>query len=473
MPRAGRRPGGGATAGLGARDSTRAHVAAHARRFVGELAELLRYPSVSSSPAGHPAMQACARWLASHLGRLGAADARVVSTAGHPAIVGRIGRDPALRTVLIYGHYDVQPVEPLSAWQTAPFAPVVRAGYLYGRGASDDKGPLFAHLKAIEVLRALRGALPVNVVFLIDGEEEIGSPHLPALIARLSRYLAADVAVLSDNAVLAPDRPSLTYALRGDLYLELEVAAPVGDLHSGKFGGAAPNALRVMVSALSRLHHADGTVAVPGFERDVEQISARERRYMREVGPSDGALRRETGSLSPVGGGRYSAYERTTIRPALEVAGVTGGYAGPGVKGVIPSRAAAKLDVRLVPHQRPERVHRQIFEHLRRFVPPGLRLRTRERMRATPVIIPRHHPAARAAARAYRRGFGAEPVFVRSGGSIPIVSTFATLLGLPSVLMGFSLPGDRAHAPNERFSLAMFSKGIVTSAAFLEEMARS
>jgi acetylornithine deacetylase/succinyl-diaminopimelate desuccinylase-like protein len=449
-----------------------AYLRAHRPRFVRELAELVAFPSVSSSPAAGPHMAACARWLVRHLRGLGASDARVIATAGHPVVVGRIGRDPHRRSVLVYGHYDVQPAERVGDWQTPPFAPHVRDGYLFGRGASDDKGQLFAHLKAVELLFALTGRLPVNLVFLIEGEEEIGSPHLSSLLARLARYLAADVAVVSDNAVIGPDRPSLTYSLRGDLYLDVEVSGRFPDLHSGNFGGAVQNALRVLVNALARLHGPTGAVAVPGFAESVAPTRSRERTYMLAAGPSERELSAEAGG-APLGGDRtYSAYERATIRPSIELAGLSGGYTGGGLRGVIPARATAKLDIRLVPRQDPDRVHRVIFDHLTRAIPRGLRLRTRERMRAAPVLLERHHPAARAAMRAYRRGFAAEPVFVRSGGSIPVVSTLADTLGLPTVLMGLALPDDRPHGANERFSLAMLDKGIATSAAFLEEIAR-
>jgi acetylornithine deacetylase/succinyl-diaminopimelate desuccinylase-like protein len=449
-----------------------AYLEAHARRFARELAELVAFPSVSSTPAARPCLVACARWLARHVRRLGARDARVVATAGHPVVIGRIGRDPRRRSVLIYGHYDVQPAEPVSAWHTPPFAPVVRGGWLHGRGASDAKGQLFAHLKAIEMLRALTGRLPVNIVFLIEGEEEIGSPHLPELLSQIAPYLTANAAVVSDNAILGPDRPSITYALRGDLYLDVEVYGPYPDLHSGNFGGAVHNALQILIRALAHLHGPSGGAAVPGFADGVIATAPSERAFMRVGGPSDRELRDEAGHRPLAGDRAFSAYERATIRPSIAIAGLAGGYIGPGVRGVIPARAAAKLDIRLVADQRPDRVHRAVFDHLARFVPLGLELRTRERMRASPVVLDRGHPVARAAVRAYRRGFAAEPVFVRAGGSIPVVSALADTLGIPTVLMGFALPDDRPHGADERFSLAMLGKAIATSAAFLEEMAR-
>jgi acetylornithine deacetylase/succinyl-diaminopimelate desuccinylase-like protein len=450
------------------RDQLARYLRAHRPRFVRELGELVAFPSVSSAPRARLHVRRCARWLARHLRTLGARDARMIPTAGHPIVVGRIPAAASARpdrpTVLIYGHYDVQPA-PATA-----FTPVVRAGWLHGRGASDAKGQLFAHLKAVELWRA-HGGLPVDVVFLLEGEEEIGSPNLRKVIGRLAPYLASDVAVVSDNAVLAADRPSITYALRGDLYLDVEVRGRAPELHSGNFGGAVHNPLHVLVRALAGLHGADGAPDVPGFS-DAIGAAARERAFMRRVGPSDRALRAEAGGAPLVGElGPVSAYERATIRPSLEIAGLTGGYTGTGIRGVIPAHASAKLDLRLVGGQSPARVHRQVFDQLARGIPLGLELRTRERMRAAPVVLERDHPSARAAARAYQRGFGVAPVFVRAGGSIPVVAALADQLAVPTVLMGFALPDDHAHADDERYALAMLDRAITTSAAFLEEIA--
>jgi acetylornithine deacetylase/succinyl-diaminopimelate desuccinylase-like protein len=448
------------------------YLRAHAGRIAAELAELVAFPSVSSSPAAAPHVAACARWLARHLRRLGARDARIVATPGHPVVVGRIGRDPRRPSLLIYGHYDVQPAAPAAAWRHPPFQPVIADGYLYGRGASDAKGQLFAHLKAVELVRALTGRLPVNVVFVLEGEEEIGSPHLRGVLTQLAPYLASRAAVVSDNAAIAPDRPSITYALRGDLYLDVELAGGFPDLHSGNFGGAVHNALRVLVAALAGLHDPAGRPRVPGLRAADLAVAPAERTVMRAAGPSDRALRAEAEGAPLIRAGGFSAYERATRLPSLELAGLAGGYVGPGVRGVIPARAAAKLDVRLVAGQNPDRVHRAIFDELARAVPRGFALRTRERMRASPVVLDRHHPALRAAVRACRRGFGAEPVFVRSGGSIPAVSALIDTLGAVPVLMGFALPDDRPHGADERFSLAMLGRAIATSAAFLEEIGR-
>lgn len=451
--------------------SARAAFERRAPAWRDELRRFLSFRTVSSGTGQREAMHGCARWLRGELCKLGAKNARLVRSRYHPAVVGRIPGPPGAPRVLIYGHYDVQPAESSAAWRAPPFRPTFRDGFVYARGASDDKGQLFAHLKAVELLSALSGKLPVTVNFLIDGEEEIGSPGLARVLQSASAELASDVAVVSDMPVLGPDRPSLTHALRGDLYLDIEVSGPAGDLHSGNFGGAVQNALSALVSVLSMLHHADGTVAAPGFYEDVLAVSPRERAYMRAVGPKSEEIQRETGGAALTGEPGYSPYERSTIRPSLEISGLRGGYGGRGVKGVIPAHAMAKLDIRLVPQQDPDRIHRVVHEFLARRLPAGMRLCTRERMRVPPVVLDRDSPALRAAARAYRAGFGKAPVFIRLGGSIPVVSLLANQLRLPTVLMGFALPQDGAHAENERFSLAMLERGIWTSAAFLQEMA--
>jgi acetylornithine deacetylase/succinyl-diaminopimelate desuccinylase-like protein len=441
-------------------------------RFVAELAELVRFPSISADPRRAPAMHACAAWLREHLRQLGAKDSRVLQGPGKPAVFGTIHGQSAGLRVLIYGHYDVQPAEPSGLWRSPPFEPSLRQGAQFGRGASDDKGQLFAHLKAVELLARQHGGLPVSVSFFIDGEEEMGSPSLPVLFRKLAPELRCDTAVVSDAPVLAADRPSITHTLRGDLYLELRVQGAGRDLHSGLFGGAVENAVAALSAALARLHHADGSIAVPHFYADVPQIAARERAYMRRVGPAARDVQRDAGGAQLAGEVGYSAYERATIRPSLEISGLQGGYVGAGVKGVIPSAATAKLDIRLVPGQDVDRVAKVVTQHLARSLPASLRLDVRELMRIRPVSLDRRHPAMQAAVRAYTRAFGTAPVFLRTGGSIAAVSALSEGLGVPVVLMGFALPDDAPHAPNEHFRLSMLEKGIQTSAAFLQEMAR-
>jgi acetylornithine deacetylase/succinyl-diaminopimelate desuccinylase-like protein len=439
-------------------------------RTVATLAELVSFASVSAQPARAADVAACAAWLADRLRRIGLADARVVATRGHPVVCASWRGSGELPTLLVYGHYDVQPAEPLRAWRSPPFAPAVRGDALYGRGASDDKGQLLAHVAAIEAyLRAGQG-LPVNVACLFEGEEEIGSPSLTSLLLEHRDAFAADAAVVSDMPMLGPRRPAITYAMRGGLGLELEVRGPGIDLHSGTFGGAVANPLEALCAIVASLHERTGRVAVPGFYDAVRAVPAAERAEMARSGPSDGEILHNARAPAGAGEAGFSAYERTTIRPTLSVNGITGGYGGPGAKAVIPTHARAKLSCRLVADQEPEVLERLIRRHVATASPPGVGVTVTRNMAARPALVSRDRPAMRAAARAYERGFGVAPVFLRNGGSVPVVNTFEELLGIPTVLMGFGLPDDAIHAPNERMQLPTFGRAIATCVWFLAEL---
>lgn len=444
---------------------------ARARRrvSVSDLQELVRIPSVSAQPQHAADVRRCAVWLAAYLRRIGVPRVEVIATPRHPIVWAEWRGAPRRPTVLIYGHYDVQPVDPLAAWRSPPFAAAVRGGYLYGRGASDDKGQLFAHLKAMEAYLH-SGGLPVNVVVLLDGEEEIGSPHLLSFLRAHASRLRADVAVISDTRMLAADQPAITFALRGSLSLEVEVRGPARDLHSGAFGGAVHNPLQALAGLIAGLHDAQGRIAIPGFYAQVRKVSDAERRSMACAGPSDRSILLDAGVAAPWGEVGYSLYERTTIRPAFTVNGLTGGYQGEGGKSVIPARASAKLSVRLVPDQDPGEVEALVRRYIARWTPPGMRTVVRTQAGTPPVEIERGHPAMRAAALAYREGFDRLPRFVRSGGTIPVVDLLRHVLGISTVLMGFGLPDDRTHAPNERFLLANYARGIATSLHFLAQL---
>lgn len=449
----------------------------HRPRFVRELQELVRFPSVSAQPRHAGDVRRCAEWLAAQLRQIGMERVAVEATPRHPVVSAAWRRAPGRPTVLIYGHYDVQPAEPLEAWDTPPFAASLRDDSLYGRGASDDKGPLFAHVKALEAyLRA--GGPPVNVVCLFEGEEEIGSPNLRAFLEGRRWRFAADIAVASDTRFLAPGRPAIIYGLRGTLGLELELRGQRQDVHSGSFGGAIHNPLQAMSELLARLHSPDGRVAIPGFYERVRRVSRAERAAMARMGPSDAQILHDAGARLGWGEARdstgrpYSLYERTTIRPALTINGLTGGYQGPGGKAIIPARALARLSIRLVPDQEPAAIAQLARRQIARLTPPTMRATLRTRLGARPARIDPLLPAFGAAARAYRLGFGASPVLLRSGGSIPVVNTLQELLGIPTVLMGLSLPDDGMHGPNERFGLAQFFGGIETCLHFLAEAAR-
>ena len=440
-------------------------------RFIDELKQLVGFPSVSSDRRRAAELQRCAAWLADHLGRIGLDEARVWPTAGHPLVFARSRAVlAAAPTLMIYGHYDVQPEGSRADWHTSPFRGTVRGDDLHGRGASDDKGQLFAHVKALEACLAT-GGLPVNIVCLFDGEEEIGSPSLLRNLLSIRDRLRADVIVISDTRMPSPHRPALTYALRGAVQLEVEVLGPARDLHAGYFGGAAPNPLEHLARLIAGLYAPDGRIALEGFYRGVRPISLAERRYMAVAGPTNAEVVKAQGALPPARDRAYSLYERTTVRPSLSVTRVaTDRSAG---RATIPSRATASIDIRLVPDQAPVRVAELVADRLRNEAVSGTRTSVRILARTPPVELPRTGPAPRAAADAYRRAFGVEPVFLRSGGSIPIVAAFEEAFRVPIVLMGFGLSTDGAHGPNEKFHLPNFYRGIETSVWFMRNLCRA
>lgn len=440
------------------------------QRCLTELKEFVRIPSVSSQPKHAPDVKRCAEWLANHLRQVGLENVRVINTQRHPIVYADWLHVPRGPTVLVYGHYDVQPVEPLNEWRTPPFEPVIRDQDLYGRGACDDKGQLFAHVKAIEFYLRNTRRLPVNVKCLFEGEEEIGSPNLKPFVARNRRALACDTVVMSDTRMLGPDRPAITYALRGALSLELEVKGAAGDLHSGNYGGALHNPLQALCEIIAKLHDEKGRITVPGLYDRVRRWGSRERDYMAGVGPTEREILANARATRGWGERGYSLYERTTIRPALNVTGITGGHQGAGGKSIVPARALAKIDIRLVPDQDPAEIEQLFRAHVCELTPPEVRSEVRTFFRTKPAVVGRSNPAMRAAVAAYRKGFGVGPVFVRSGGSIPVVNEFQELLGAPTVLMGFALPDDNIHAPNEKFHLPNFFKGIETCLVFLRGM---
>jgi acetylornithine deacetylase/succinyl-diaminopimelate desuccinylase-like protein len=439
----------------------------HRRQSLAELKEFVRFPSVRAQPRHVDDVKRCADWLASHLRRIGLRDVAVIATRRHPIVLaacrGEIGRP----TVLIYGHYDVQPPDPLGEWHSPPFEPTVRGRDLFGRGACDDKGQMFAHVKALEAYLRTRQTLPVNVKCLFEGEEEIGSPNLTPFVARNREALAADVAVMSDTRMLAPDRPALNYSERGALYLELELRGPDQDLHSGNFGGAVHNPLQALCETIAALHDRNGRITIPGFYADVRSWGRDERTRMARAGPSNKQILRDSRVAEGWGESGYTLYERLTIRPALTVNGITGGYQGPGGKGVIPAVARAKVSFRLVPDQDPRKIDHLVRAHVARIVPSTIRASVRTLSGAKPAVVDPRHPAMAAAAFAYRKGFGEAPALLRSGGTIPILSTFQQALGIPTVLMGFALPNDQIHAPNEKFHIPNFYNGIDTCIWFL------
>lgn len=455
---------------ISALSSPKAYLRRHHRRIVAGLKDFIGFASVSAQPVRRGEVHSCAIWLADQLRRIGLSGVRLLETAGHPIVYAESMGAAGCPTVLIYGHYDVQPAEPLEQWRTPPFMAKIIGSDIYGRGASDNKGQMWAHLNAIESVLATKGRLPVNVRCLFEGEEEIGSPNLKPFVERWRRHLAADMVVMSDTRMLAVDQPALTYALRGGISFEIEVRGQRTELHSGSFGGALHNPVQALCELLAGLHDSHGRIAIEGFYNRVRRWSETERAFMAVNGPTNRAILRDAGATIGWGETGYSLYERTTIRPALSITGIRGGYQGQGVKSIIPARASAKLNFRLVPDQDPREIEQLFRRHLEYWCPPTVRLTIRRHLMARPALIDRDHPAMESAAIAYQKGFGTRPAFVRSGGTIPIVSTFQEALGIPVILMGFGLPDDRIHAPNERFHLPNLFRGAATSIAFLNEI---
>lgn len=431
-------------------------------RHLDQLCELLRIPSVSALSEHKSDIRRAAEWLATDMARAGLGHVQVMETSGNPIVYGDwLGAGPGVPTVLVYGHYDVQPVDPLDRWVAPPFEPQVRDGEIYARGASDDKGQMFAHLKAIETMLAAGGGLPVNVKMIVEGEEEIGSPNLEPFVLAHRDLLAAASGLISDGRIVDADIPSLVYALRGMTYMEFHIKGPMRDLHSGSYGGSVHNPAQLVAEVIASLHDQNGTVTLPGFYDRVRALSPKEREALAKVPYSLAQWRQETGLKTPWGEKEYTFLERTTGRPTCEVNGMWGGFQGEGGKTIIPAEAGAKVSMRLVPDQNPLEIAELFKTHLKRFVPSDYTLEVLEHIHGWPAITPIDSKEIEAAAKAYQATWGKAPVFTREGGSIPIVSTFQKELGAPVVLMGFGLD-DNVHAPNEHFRLEHFYRGIET-----------
>ena len=439
---------------------------------VEQLLAFLRFPSISTDPAHAPDVAACAGWLAGRLEAIGL-NAVVHPTAGHPIVVARNAHVPGRRTVMIYGHYDVQPVDPLELWQTPPFEPRIENGVVFARGAADNKGQIFAHVMGIgETLRET-GGLPVNLIVLIEGEEEIGSAHLEEFLTAHREELSCDVIAISDTGMLAPGVPTFTYGLRGIAALELRVTGPATDLHSGIYGGAVANPATALARLVASLHDADGRVAVPGFYDDVVPLETWEREAWARLPFGDAQILAVTGAPALFGEARYTSLERLWARPTAEVNGLGGGFQGTGTKTVLPREALAKLTFRLVPCQQPAVVLEKVRAHLRAVCPPGVTLEITGGHSGEPYATDPNSPDGHAAQRALRRAFpGRDVALIREGGSIPIVNTFKRVLGVETLLLGLALPDSKMHAPNENFPLANFEAGIRLNRALLEELSQ-
>lgn len=441
------------------------------QKYIDELVEFLRIPSVSTYTDHARHVQESAQWLCDQFRKMGLYT-QILPTERHPLVLAEYQRSPDLPTILVYGHYDVQPPEPLEEWRTPPFLPTISDGFIYARGASDDKGQLFTYVKAAEAFLAALGDIPINLKFLVEGEEEIGSPSLGTFLELNRDRLSADVVAISDGAQFAPGLPAITYGLRGLVYLQVDLQGPRFDLHSGAFGGLVTNPAQVLAEILAKLKDQDQRVNIPGFYDEVRELEAWEREQIQTLPFDEVDLKEYLGVDTLVGEPGYHPLERKMARPTLDINGIWGGFAGEGAKTIIPAKAGAKVSMRLVPDQKPERIKELFAGFLQSLTPPGIQLKITDLFCGEPVLVSRDHPSIGAAYRAIEQGFGHSPVFVREGGSIPIVNLIQHKLGIEQiVLMGWGRPDDGAHSPNERLFLDDFVCGIRSVAAFFNEMA--
>ncbi|HWK21739.1 MAG TPA: dipeptidase [Ureibacillus sp.] len=439
-------------------------------KHLEELNEFLRIPSISSLSEHKQDIQSAAEWLADKLQKLNIENVSVDATAGHPVVYGEWLHAEGKPTILFYGHYDVQPVDPLHLWESEPFNPVIRDNKLFARGASDDKGQVFMHLKMIEALFATEGTLPVNVKFIYEGEEEIGSPNLPAYVEKHKDKLAADLILISDTGLYAPGKPAVCYGLRGLTGIQIDVRGAKGDLHSGLYGGGVQNAIHALAEILASFRDEHGTIQVEGFYDKVLPLSEEERQAYRELNFDDEALKTEVGVTELFGEEGYSYLEQTWARPTLEINGVFGGFSGEGIKTVLPAEAGAKITCRLVPDQDPNEIVALLKAHIEKHKPKGVEVTISEFDKGAPYLTPFDHPLIQAAGRSYERVYNVPTAFTRGGGSIPIVAAFDEILALPVVLMGFGLNSENFHAPNEHFHLENFDKGLRVLGDYLHEV---
>ena len=430
-------------------------------RFLNELLELLRIPSISARTENKDDMIRCAEVVKQRLLEAGADNVTIYPTEGHPIVYGEKISDPSKPTVLVYGHYDVQPADPLELWHSGPFEPVIKVGKIYARGACDDKGQFYMHVKAMEIM-SQTNSLPTNIKFIIEGEEEVGSPNLANFVKTNKELLAADVILISDTSMLSMDTPSIDIGVRGLSYIEVEVTGPNRDLHSGVYGGAVANPATILARMIATCHDENNHITIPGFYDDVIEATPAERAKMAKAPFDETAYQKDLGIQSLWGEKEYSTNERTGIRPTLEVNCIWGGYTGEGAKTVLPSKAFAKISCRLVPNQSSVTITKKILNYFTSIAPAGVTVKASEHHGGEPYMTPIDSNAYRAAAKAIETTFGKEPIPVRGGGSIPICSLFEKELGLKIVFMGFGLDSDNLHSPNEKYDLFNFYKGIET-----------
>jgi len=445
------------------------HLKKEQKRHLGELKELLEIPSVSTDPERAGDVKRAADWVGARLKKAGCTRVKIHPTKRHPIVYGEWLGAKGKPTILVYGHYDVQPVDPLDLWKTDPFKPTVRDGKLFARGASDDKGQVIIHVNALEAHLA-NGGCPVNVKFLIEGEEEIGSPNLDSFIAKNKKLLACDAVVVSDTAMFAKGRPSICYGLRGLAYMQVKVTGTDRDLHSGTFGGAVVNPANALVTMLDSLKTKNGKIKIDGFYDNVVKLKGAERKAFAKLPHSDKRFKNSIGAPALHGEKAYTTLERVWGRPSLDINGIWSGFTGEGAKTVIPAEAHAKVSMRLVPNQSPAEIEKKFSKYLKSIAPKSVKVEVQSLHGGDAWVASTDHPAMLAASRAMQRAFGRKAVFVREGGSIPVVATFSELLKVPCVLMGVGLQDDNLHAPNEKIDLDQFYGGIEAAAYLMEEL---
>ena len=450
--------------------SIQEYVRANQQRFLDELFELIRIPSISTLPEHKADVARAAEFVAGKLKAAGMENVEVIRTNTHPLVYADWLHAPGKPTVLCYGHYDVQPPDPLELWESPPFEPAIRNGNIYARGSCDDKGQMYMHVKAAETLRAVHdGNVPLNLKFVIEGEEEVGGDSISTYVPAHKDKLKADVALVSDTELFADGVPTLCIGLRGLMYLEIEATGPARDLHSGMYGGAAPNAVYGLIELLAKAKDADGRILIPGIYDDVTPPDPAETASWQKLPFSEEEfLRNEVGSTALTGEPDQTVLARTWARPTFEVHGIAGGFTGAGAKTVIPAKATAKVSLRLVPDQDPQRVLAAVEQWIKDNTPKGIQTTVRVLSAGPAVSVNPHHPAIDVAAQVFSEELGRPTVFVRGGGSIPIVGEFRSMLGIPTVLMGFGLPDDGLHSPNEKYRISNYYQGIETIARFLE-----
>ncbi|MFM8742006.1 MAG: dipeptidase [Cytophagales bacterium] len=448
----------------------REYIQTHQDRFLSELFELLRIPSVSADSRHKSDVRKAAEYVANSLREAGADHVQLMETKGHPIVFGEKIIDASKPTVLVYGHYDVQPPDPLDLWHTPPFEPTVRDGKIYARGACDDKGQFYMHIKAFEILMKYK-LLSCNVKFMIEGEEEVGSDNLGTFVVANKEKLKADVILISDTSLISLNQPSITAGLRGLSYMEVEVTGPNRDLHSGVYGGAVANPANVLAKMIASLHDENGRVTIPGFYDKVAELSGADREALNKAPFDLNEYKKELGIEEVQGEKGYTTLERTGVRPTLDVNGIWGGYTGEGAKTVLPSKASAKISMRLVPHQRPDEITQLFTKHFLSIAPKSVKVKVTAHHGGEPAVTPTDSKAFKAASAAFKEVWGKEPIPTRDGGSIPIVALFKKELGLDTVLMGFGLDTDALHSPNEHYGIKNFLIGIETIVAFYKHFA--